>query len=103
MFKYMSESVQTTLHKETIVRRNERNFLMSRIGDEVVLMDVHNGQYIGLNAVGSAIWEKLEQPVSIHDVIRALTEEYAVSLQLCEQETLLFLQKMMQHQMLIID
>lgn len=99
----MSESVQIPLCKETIVRRNERNFLISRIGEEVVLMDIHNGQYIGLNAIGSAIWEKLEQPVPIHQVVHALTEEYSVSMQLCEQETLLFLQKMMQHQMLIVD
>ncbi|PWV56603.1 PqqD family peptide modification chaperone [Chitinophaga sp. S165] len=99
----MSETVQTSLCKETIVRRNERNFLISRIGEEVVLMDVHNGQYIGLNAIGSAIWEKLEQPVPIHQVVHALMEEYAVSMQLCEQETLLFLEKMMQHQMLIVD
>ncbi|SFM70076.1 Coenzyme PQQ synthesis protein D (PqqD) [Chitinophaga sp. YR627] len=99
----MSQSVQTSLCKETIVRRNERNFLVSRIGEEVVLMDIHNGQYIGLNAVGSAIWEKLEQPVAIHDVVNALMQEYAISMQLCEQETLLFLQKMMQHRMLIVD
>lgn len=99
----MSETAQISLCKETIVRRNERNFLISRIGEEVVLMDIHNGQYIGLNAIGSAIWEKLEQPVPIHQVIHALTEEYSVSMQLCEQETLLFLQKMMQHQMLIVD
>jgi hypothetical protein len=103
MFKHMSESVQISLCKETIVRRNERNFLISRIGEEVVLMDIHNGQYIGLNAIGSAIWEKLEQPVPIHQIVHALTEEYAVSMQLCEQETLLFLEKMMQHQMLIVD
>ncbi len=99
----MSETVQISLCKETIVRRNERNFLISRIGEEVVLMDIHNGQYIGLNAIGSAIWEKLEQPVPIHQVVHALTEEYSVSMQLCEQETLLFLEKMMQHQMLIVD
>jgi hypothetical protein len=99
----MSETVQISLCKETIVRRNERNFLISRIGEEVVLMDIHNGQYIGLNAIGSAIWEKLEQPVPIHQVVHALTEEYSVSMQLCEQETILFLEKMMQHQMLIVD
>ena len=99
----MSETVQTSLCKETIVRRNERNFLVSHVGEEVVLMDIHNGQYIGLNAVGSAIWEKLEQPVAIHDVVHALMQEYAISMQICEQETLLFLQKMMQHRMLIVD
>jgi NMD protein affecting ribosome stability and mRNA decay len=99
----MSESMQMPLCKETIVRRNERNFLVSRIGEEVVLMDIHNGQYIGLNAVGSVIWEKLEQPIAIHEIVHALTEEFAISMQLCEQETLLFLQKMMQHKMLIVD
>lgn len=98
----MSESVQISLCKETVVHRNERNFLISRIGEEVVLMDIHNGQYIGLNAIGSAIWEKLEQPVPVHEIVHALTEEYAVSMQLCEQETLLFLQKMIQHQMLVV-
>lgn len=98
----MSERVRISLCKESVVHRNERNFLISRIGEEVVLMDIHNGQYIGLNAIGSAIWEKLEQPVPIHQIIEALTKEYAVNIQICEQETLLFLEKMMQHQMLIV-
>ena len=43
---------------------------------ETVMMDVQKGSYFALSGSGTRIWELLEQPRSINDVIAALSEEF---------------------------
>lgn len=86
---------------DSVVSRNEKKFLSSRIGEETVMMDIDTGDYIGINNVGSDIWNRLEQPVSVRDIIGFLTGAYDVSPEQCEKETFEYLQKMQQHEMLL--
>lgn len=87
---------------EDIVRRVEDKFMISQLGDEMVLMDIQQGHYINVNPVGSYIWNKLVAPVVVKDLIVSLTETYNISVQQCEAETLKFLQQMRQHHMVSV-
>ncbi|OMP79439.1 MULTISPECIES: PqqD family protein [unclassified Chitinophaga] len=91
------------MNQEDIIRRNDENFMISHLGDEVVLMDIQQGHYININPVGSVIWEKLAAPVTIKDLIKSLVEEFDISTAQCEGDTLKFLQKLRQHHMLNIQ
>jgi hypothetical protein len=96
----MSKLPQVLLDKT--IHRNEAEFLISQLGDEMVLMDIQKGHYININPVGSFIWNQLVSPVTVKDLISSLTEKYDIPLQRCEEETLMFLQKMQEHNMLNI-
>jgi hypothetical protein len=85
---------------DNVVYRNEEKFLISQLGDEMVIMDIQQGHYINVNPVGSFIWSKLVAPVTVKDLIFSLTEEYDIPAVQCEEETLKFLQKMQEHSML---
>jgi hypothetical protein len=87
---------------DNVVCRNEDKFLISQLGDEMVLMDIQQGHYINVNPVGSFIWNQLVAPVVVKDLIFSLTEEYDIPAVQCEEETLNFLQKMKEHNMLNI-
>ena len=87
---------------DDVVCRNADKFLISQLGDEMVLMDIQQGHYININPVGSSIWNKLEAPIIVKELIFTLTEEYDIPTAQCEAETLIFLQKMRQHNMLNI-
>ena len=50
--------------------------LSTEAGGEVALMNIPNGRYYALDAVGSAIWRKLEQPVAMGQLATALNAEY---------------------------
>jgi hypothetical protein len=61
--------------------------IQSKIGDEVVMLDMASGFYFGLNSVASAIWHKLEKGISFDELIGQLMEEFQVERALCEQDT----------------
>ncbi|WP_440133544.1 PqqD family protein [Chitinophaga sancti] len=91
------------MHPDTIISRNEEKFMISTLGNEVVLMDIQQGHYININPVGSTIWNKLSAPVSVKNLITSLVEEFSVSPTQCENDTMQFLQKLEQHHMLKIQ
>lgn len=91
------------MNQQDIIIRNDEKFMISNLGDEVVLMDIQQGHYININPVGSVIWNKIATPVAVKDLITSLVEEYNISTTQCEGDTLLFLQKLQQHHMINIQ
>lgn len=63
----------------------------SKIDNEVVMMSVDQGEYYGLDETGSRIWEMIEEPVSVNDLVRMLIDEFDVSFEECQKDTLDFL------------
>jgi Coenzyme PQQ synthesis protein D (PqqD) len=64
------------------------------IDDEKVMMNVEKGQYYGLDPVGSRVWELLERPVRVAELIDALTLKYDVDRATCERDVLAFLEEL---------
>jgi hypothetical protein len=67
--------------------------LESKIGEEVVMLDVNSGFYFGLNEVGSVIWGFLEHKKSFDELIEMLMAKYDVDREVCVAET----QELLQH------
>ena len=59
---------------------------------EKVMMDLEKGQYFALNSVASRIWEVIQSPISINQVVDTLLEEYEVEREECEKSVLEFVQ-----------
>lgn len=64
-----------TLTPATIVSRKP-DLLTAEVNGEIVLMSVQDGLYFGLNAVSSDIWRRLETPVQVAALCRALADDY---------------------------
>jgi hypothetical protein len=60
--------------------------LVGQIGDELVLLDIQRGLCFGLNAVGSQVWQRIGEPVSVRDLCEGLCKTYDVSYELCEAQ-----------------
>ena len=76
-----------------LVRKAE--IMAADMNGSTVMMDIETGMYYNLGEVGGAIWEILEQPISIDALIDKLMKEYDVSREQCEKDTLPFLQQLM--------
>jgi hypothetical protein len=74
--------------------QRKSDLLFNEIDGEVVMLSVENSEYYGMDKVGSRIWEILEQPVVFKDLIFKLLEEYDVSEEQCLKETLEYLNKL---------
>ena len=72
-----------------------KKVIQSKIGDEVVMLDMDTGFYFGLNSVASKIWGKLEKEVSFEEIISDLLNEYKIDKLTCENETKFFLDQLL--------
>ncbi len=87
----------------TVIRRNETGFLASNLGDETVMMNLDNGDYLGLNSVASDIWTLLENPVSVEELYGKILSMYDVTEEQCKTEVDVFLKQLSEQNMLAVQ
>jgi hypothetical protein len=75
-----------------IVAANDQ--VACEVTGEVVILDMKNGVYHGLDPVGSFIWEQLQKPTSVSAVRDALLQQYDVDAERGEKELVEFLEKL---------
>lgn len=83
-------------------KRNEGNFLISKLGQELVLMDSKTGDYLGINAVGTHIWNLLHEYKSIPDLVNDLVSHFEVTEVQCKTEVENFLSALENRKMVSI-
>lgn len=79
---------------ETRLVREEHLFT-SDIDDEIVMADMQNDAYYGLDSIGSRIWQLLEEPRTLHEICQRLIEVYAVEESICQSEVVEFAQQLL--------
>jgi hypothetical protein len=60
----------------------------NEVGDEAVILDVEDGMYYGLNAVGARVWSLLQEPRTVAEICDAIAAEYDVERPVCERDVL---------------
>lgn len=74
------------IENDTLLQRDpEQEF--TYIDGEVVMLSLKNGEYYGLDEVGTRIWELIEKPINYNDLIIKLLGEFDVSRKICEEDT----------------
>ncbi len=74
----------------SIAQRNQ-DIVEASIDGETVMMSIENGQYYGLDRVGSNIWALLEAPLKVEDICLKLQGIYDVAADRCENDVMSFL------------
>ena len=59
------------------------DMLSAEIGGEAVMMSIEKGAYFGLNPIATRIWDLIEQPCTVADLIKTIGEEYEVTDEQC--------------------
>lgn len=81
------------MDKNTILTRKD-GIMTGDMNGDTVMMDIETGKYYNLGEVGGRIWELLEFPTSLGELLNALTAEYNVSAEQCESDTVPFLESL---------
>ena len=58
----------------------------TQVHDETVLMSVRTGKYLFMNRTASVIWELLNSPQSMTQIIEVMTQRFAVDETRCQAE-----------------
>ena len=80
---------------------NNKKFISSGFGDEMMLMNLETGDYIGLNSVSADIWRQAEKKITAQQIIDYLLQQYDVGEEICKREVLTAMQQMLEKGLLI--
>lgn len=69
--------------------------VFSELGGDVVILNLKDGLYYGLNAIGSRVWTLIQEPAAVRQICATLLDEYEVAPGPCEQDLLLLLDDML--------
>jgi len=75
----------------------------ANLADEVVILNLQDEVYYGLNPVGARIWNLLQTPRTVQEVQDILVQEYEVEPHRCYTDLLELLQKLAAKGLIKID
>ena len=90
------------LANNSFIRRNPE-LVSSDLDGETVMMSIESGEYFGLDSVGSRIWELLETPTTVANLVDILVDEFEVSREECEADTIDFLNQLLDKHLLVVE
>jgi hypothetical protein len=73
------------------------------LGNESVILELQAGTYFSASDVGMAVWNYLQQPRHVTDVIAHIVNKYEVSADQAEAEILTFLQNLVDKGLVIVE
>jgi Coenzyme PQQ synthesis protein D (PqqD) len=76
---------------DCVVQR-DHDVVAAEADQDVVMVSIPNGLYYAVSDIAREIWETIDHPKKISDLIDDLAAIYNVDRQLCEEETLSFLE-----------
>lgn len=79
-----------TISLKDIVVQGTGN-IVSDMDGEKVMLSVANGKYYNLGDIGGDIWELINEPVLINQLVTTLTSQYEIESPECEEQVLSFL------------
>jgi hypothetical protein len=67
------------------------------LSGEAAILNLSDGVYYGLNAVGSTIWNLLQKPVSVSEIRTTILNEYDVDAARCDEDMQKLLSELIAH------
>ena len=64
-----------TVELRTVVVRTP-GLLTAPVDDEIVILNPDRDNYVGLDAVGRAVWDLIEQPQEVAELCRKLSQDF---------------------------
>jgi hypothetical protein len=68
----------------------------TELDGERVLLNIETGMYHGMNAVGAEIFEHLEQPTSVAELSKVISERYDVDQERAEEDVRAFFDSLLE-------
>ena len=92
----------TTINPGTHISRS-KGFVTAPVNNELMMLNVEQGAYYSLDPIAAEIWQLLESPLPVQDIVTALQVRYAVALEECQKDVLSFLGKLYENGMIELD
>jgi len=83
------------LTMNSIVQRDSE-VVAAEADQDLIMVSIATGYYYGLSNVAREIWDAIERPKKISDLVQDLTTTYNIDAPSCEDQTLSFLKALLE-------
>ncbi|MCX0404341.1 lasso peptide biosynthesis PqqD family chaperone [Clostridium perfringens] len=94
--------VSKLISLDSIVSQKE-DVDVTELNKEKIMMDLDKGKYFMLNETGSAIWDTINEPKSVSEIIESIIKEYDIDRETCESTVLEYLEKLRHEEIVFIN
>jgi hypothetical protein len=84
---------------DSIIQRDPE-VIAAEADQDLIMVSVATGHYYGVSDVARAIWNAIERPKRVSDLVQDLTGSYHIDPSSCEDQTLSFLETLLEEGLL---
>ncbi len=93
----MSDKIELT----TVVQR-KANIAFTDIDHEIMLLHPELGRFFSFNKIGSDIWNLIQNPMEVNELVKQLTNNYEVDAHTCFSDVSYFLTLLLEKKLIEI-
>lgn len=71
--------------------------------DEAAILNMKDGVYYGLNPVGARIWNLIQKPMKVSDILETLVGEYDVEREVCQTDLMELLEQLLEKELVKVE
>lgn len=79
------------------------NLTSAEVDGEMVILDLEDGLYYGLNPVGARIWDEIQEPTSVKNLTSTVAEKYDVEYDRCLDDVMDLLGDMNENDLIVVE
>jgi hypothetical protein len=87
------------LTTNSIVQRDQE-VVAADAEEDLIMVSITTGSYYGLSEVARDIWDSIEEPKRVSDLVDYLTTNYDIDTVSCEEQTISFLRALLEEGLL---
>ena len=76
--------------------------IVSDMDGEKVMLSIKNGKYYNLGTIGGVIWDYIQKPIHVDDLIAKLQNEYNVEAEQCIEDVLPFIEHLFEENLIVL-
>jgi len=77
-----------------------KNVVSCDLSGETAMLDMKEGIYYGLNEMGTIIWELIQKPITIQEIVDNILEEYEVDEETCYEDVVELTEQMLENKLI---
>ena len=87
--------MKNTILENTVISVAEEQITGDLSDGEVVILNMKDDVYYGLDQIGGSIWSLIQEPITFGEIIQTLLNEFDVEYQHCSKDVLALLEDML--------
>lgn len=68
--------------------------IAQELNGEMVLLDMRNGEYFGINSTGSQIWQDMSQGITLVDIVASLSQSFKLEEEMATADVTSFVRRL---------